>query len=1390
MKTELKPPQAPAQPPAPDSPTPPPLFRRVDWLTFLLTTAAVWLGYYLTLAPEVTLEDSGELATGSYYAGIPHAPGYPVWTIYTWLWTVLLPFKNVAWRVALGEATAGALAGGLLGLLVSRGSSLLCESIPSLKAVPRRWQSLTCLVSGFSAGLLLGYNGFMWSQSVIVEVYSFSVLSFMLVLVCLLRWLYTPGQRRFLYCSLFVFGLCFTNHQTLIVAAMGLEVAIAAADARLGRNLFLGNTIVYFCGWVLSAEHILTTLEANHAVLNMFHIVGVCSLAAYIWFAWLTRETPWELGRDGCYVACWVPLAALPVLGSWGVVIAVGALAGFVLLAWRTRRPGLEWLVVLICGLCWLAGAAFYFYMPLACMTNPPMEWAYPRTVDGFIHAITRGQYEATHPTDIFHHPLIFAAQLANLGRGIIEEFNWVYAFLALIPFLFFFKLPRRERAWLAGLAAIYFCLGIILLILLNPPPDRGAQQLVRVFFTASHTVIALCVGYGLALVAANMAARYQRFRWWGLLGGAAALLLALFSFVELTHDTYFGEGPNEHLPAVLLWLSPVVEFVRDLPDVLSLLGPAFTNPNQHGLPIFAGLLLVGLTLLFLGAVWRRRQRPPLALTLALFALMPLHSILTHWADNEQRNHWFGYWFGHDMFSPPFKGPEGQPLYRPMTPNAILFGGTDPGRFVPTYMIFCESFIPHRRQPAQDQQFDRRDVYIITQNALADPPYLNYLRAQYNRSQQFDPPFFQELARALLRDEPSQTNRLARAVLPLDRFFTHLGDRVEKRRRTYTSWFAEPDILDLPAFAARLCPGPRQDSLSRFIYDQLSPATRELFGAQAPARPGRDARATAAALRRALVVDLNRLLERELEAGRSLAAKRAELERLEASGPERARRGEDKLREEIAELAAVPSLYEPARFASARVSDSLADFIKENPQGDTRIRLNRLLLEAAYPRELAKSLGGVYPDREIRIPLAAEAQQLSQAYIADAVQRKARGQLDPGEDVIVGPDGRAQINSQVSIMAINGLLTKVVFDQNPKNEFFVEESMAIKWMYPYLTPFGIIMKLNRQPPAELGEEVVRRDHEFWRRYAERLIGDWITYDTKIEEIVAWAERVYQRRDFTGFKGDRRFIRDDQAQKSFSKLRSSIAGIYDYRIRAARSVPEQQRMVRETDFALRQAFALCPYSLDMLARYVQFLANQHRFDDALLVANTCLKLDPNNGQIVSIVKNVQTWKAQATAPAAVDVESTLGTDPTNFQAAFNFAGACLLQHQTNRALVVLDRVLNNPRLNADAAFVLAQAFAQIGDLPRLQAALLQWVRLAPESPEAWYNLASFKAFSGNSIAALDDLRRALQFNAQRLERDPKAPDLSLQIQHDPRFTNALQQPEFRQLLGPGTNAAPR
>src|SRR5207248_4552977 len=77
---------------------------------------------------------------------------------------------------------------------------------------------------------------------------------------------------------------------------------------------------------------------------------------------------------------------------------------------------------------------------------------------------------------------------------------------------------------------------------------------------------------------------------------------------------------------------------------------------------------------------------------------------------------------------------------------------------------------------------------------------------------------------------------------------------------------------------------------------------------------------------------------------------------------------QQELEKEIAALSSISPLYQPDRFKQVELSDYLKDFIKENPQGHTRVRLNRLLLEAAYPKEIAATIGGVYPDREIYTP--------------------------------------------------------------------------------------------------------------------------------------------------------------------------------------------------------------------------------------------------------------------------------------------------------------------------------------------------------------------------------------------------------------------------------------
>ena len=1262
----------------------PPLFRSIDWWAFGITFLVVWVIYFLTLAPEVTLEDSGELCTGAFWAGIPHPPGYPFWAIYSWFWTVLVPFKNVAFRVELGEATAAVMACSLVAIMVSRGSSMLIEGIEELRGIAGKWENWICLVCGFTAGLLLAMGSSMWKESVVINRISpFGVPWLTLVLVCMMRWIYAPQQKRYLYTAMFFFGICATIHQTLIVAAMGLEIGIAARDKKLGRDLFLANSLCYLVMLFGMAAGMLPGLSgATEMVRDILHIVGIGSIVAC---AWLTIQT--------------------------------GGLLS-------------EWAPVLLMGLLWAAGFGFYFYEPLAGMTNPPMEWGYPRTPEGFFHALTRGQYDKVNPTDIFHDPMKFVTQLGMLFVGLADAFSWVYMFIAVLPLFFLLRMKKREQAWIITVAAIYPFLGILLTIFLDPTPDRQMADLVKVFFTASHADVAIMIGYGLAVTAAYMATHYQNFRRWGLIGGAVAVALAIYSVIDVTGKNYFG---------LLGWPEGT-----SFGEMFHWIMQSFA-PGQYGLPVFGVLILLGITIVFLAAIIVYRERAPLAITLALFLAMPLYSGLSHWFHSEQRNHWFGYWFGHDMFTPPYvdasgqmtydaagrdaaaKGPNKAMVYPEMARDAVLFGGTDPGRFCPTYMIFCESFIPGHDQPEQDQHFDRRDVYIITQNALADNTYLDYIRAQFFRSAQEDPPFFQNfLATAL----PKIFKGPVRILSFLDAIFESNGARIERRRRTESSMFKPDEFTDLEEFENKLHSG-QADSLAKFIYGKLSPETQKAV----------DSGTDDSSARRGLAHDLNAILK----GGNIYDAPRFQ-------------------------NIALPKLVDQAVKSEDQLPPGPA---KENMSR----RLDRVMLENAFPGMIAKSLGGVYPDTEIYTPSPQDSQECFNVYLNDAQRRFEHDQHYPnephqmkaGEDVRPGPNGGVQVAGQVAVMSINGLLTKVIFDHNPDHEFYEEESFPLDWMYPYLTPFGVIMKINRNPLPEITQDIIDKDHAFWSEYSSRTVGNWITYDTSISNICAFCEKTYLRHDYSGFTGDRKFMRDDDAQKAFSKLRSSIgASIYWWRATHPANAAEGERTMKEAEFSLKQAFAYCPYSLEAVFHLMQLLldARHPRVDDAIAVLKTCHSLDPYNGQITDWISNLESSK-QRGGNGGVTVQQFL--DEVQKQVSAK---------NTNGADQMLEQLLHMP--NADAATLVrvADLYLKIGDLPKSEEAITRLTQVAPNSSEAWYNLAIIQGALGKTADAVQDLQKAVSYNDAERAQSPGIQNIREHLMSDPNLGYLRQTPEFR------------
>lgn len=327
-------------------------------------------------------------------------------------------------------------------------------------------------------------------------------------------------------------------------------------------------------------------------------------------------------------------------------------------------------------------------------------------------------------------------------------------------------------------------------------------------------------------------------------------------------------------------------------------------------------------------------------------------------------------------------------------------------------------------------------------------------------------------------------------------------------------------------------------------------------------------------------------------------------------------------------------------------------FSKNHAAGDPFFTITQnALADGTYLDYLRAMYGG-----KLYIPTAEDSQRCFNEYLADAQKRLQHDlqftnelkQIKPGEDVRVEQDNKVTVQGQLAVMSINGLMTKVIFDQNPTREFFVEESFPLDWMYPYLEPHGLIMKIDREALPQISEETVARDREYWSGLLAEMLGDWLKPETPVKDITTFVGGLYVHKkapaknpddevyrsiepvavqaQVNGFTGDLRFVQNDYAKRLFSKLRSSIGGVYAWRADNTTDSVERQRMTQEADFAFRQAFAMCPYSPEAVFRYVQLLFKVNRLDDALLIAKAAQNLDPDTGSFLGLVQNLKQMKA--------------------------------------------------------------------------------------------------------------------------------------------------------------------
>jgi len=194
---------------------PPAGFRpgRADWLQAGMVAAALFALYAATSPRSVAGEDDGLFILSSYFAGIEHAPGYPLFVLAGKLFT-LLPVGSVAYRVHLASALFGGLA---------CAAAWLCARALTGARLP-----------AYLAALGLGVAPVFWSQAIIAEVYTLNALFFLVLVFLGLN----AHERGALPWMAFVFGLSLSNHWPLmLLAAPGFAILLWPRLGEIGRRL-------------------------------------------------------------------------------------------------------------------------------------------------------------------------------------------------------------------------------------------------------------------------------------------------------------------------------------------------------------------------------------------------------------------------------------------------------------------------------------------------------------------------------------------------------------------------------------------------------------------------------------------------------------------------------------------------------------------------------------------------------------------------------------------------------------------------------------------------------------------------------------------------------------------------------------------------------------------------------------------------------------------------------------------------------------------------------------------------------------------------------------------------------------------------------------------------
>ncbi len=236
------------------------LNQKLGALAAFLIPSIVYIYY---LCPTIAAGDSGEFITSAKILGIPHPPGYPLYTMIGHLFT-WLPISSVAWRANLASALLSAL-------------TCLFVYLSLVRLTGRVGAALT-------GAWALAFSRFFWHYAEVAEVFALNNL-FVAVITYVLILLYgnteqipshsdikkqqqlKSSTRQLFWLLSFLFGLALTNHHTIILMSPAVLVFVWFTESgffRDGKTLsfaalffFLGMTPYIYCPVAAAANPVI-----------------------------------------------------------------------------------------------------------------------------------------------------------------------------------------------------------------------------------------------------------------------------------------------------------------------------------------------------------------------------------------------------------------------------------------------------------------------------------------------------------------------------------------------------------------------------------------------------------------------------------------------------------------------------------------------------------------------------------------------------------------------------------------------------------------------------------------------------------------------------------------------------------------------------------------------------------------------------------------------------------------------------------------------------------------------------------------------------------------------------------------------------------------------------